>query len=248
MTDAGNPAPPAPAPARRPALRARIERVYDHCADTRSLWLRTTSGALPRFAPGMFISIAIPLAEGARVRPYSIASSAEDGEPFEICFNRVPNGAGAAWLFERATGDELEFTGPFGAFTLDRPPEAETIFIAESTGVAPIRPMARRALADRDGVPIHLIYAADRAEHLLYRDEFERIARERPRFRFEPRVIPAATLWDELGRIVQTRWLDADAVRIRNFYICGVGKGVLALRDRLRAGGYERRSVRYEQW
>ena len=248
MTGAGNPAPPAPAPARRPALRARIERMHDHCADTRSLWLRTIGVALARFAPGMFVSIAIPLAEGARVRPYSIASSPEDGEPFEICFNRAPNGAGAAWLFERETGDELEFTGPFGAFTLDRAPEAETIFVAEGTGVAPIRPMIRRALADREGPPIHLLYAADRAEHLLYRGEFAGLAHERPRFRFEPSILPAATLWDGLGRSVQRRWLDSDAVRIRNFYICGVGKGVLELRDRLRAGGYERRSVRYEQW
>ncbi len=248
MTEPGNSTPQARVPARRPALRARIERVHDHGADTRSLWLRTTGVALPRFSPGMFISVAIPLAEGARVRPYSIASSAEDGEPFEICFNRVPNGAGVAWLFERETGDELEFTGPFGTFTLDRAPEAETIFIAEGTGVAPIRPMVSRALADCDGPPIHLIYAADRAEHLLYRDEFERLARERPRFRFAPHVIPADSLWSDLGRIVQRRWLDADAVRVRNFYICGVGKGVLALRDRLRAGGYERRSMRYEQW
>ncbi len=246
MSDAENPA--AAAPARRPTIRARIERIHDHAADTRSLWLRTIAHGMPRFAPGMFISIAIPLAEGARVRPYSIASSPEDGEPFEICFNRVPHGAGVAWLFARGVGDTIEFTGPFGAFTLDRTPEAETIFVAEGTGVAPIRPMARRALSDAGGPPIHLLYAADRADHLLYRDEFERLARTHPRFRFEPKIIAADALWAEVSGEVQARWLDADAKRNRNFYLCGVGKGVLDLRDRLRAGGYERRAVRYEQW
>src|ERR1700687_2254668 len=108
--------PPITSVRQRPVLRARVERIYDHCADTRSLFLRMTAGALPRFLPGMFISIAIPLAGDPRVRPYTIASSPEDGEPFEICFNRVRGGAGAAWLFDRVAGDELNFTGPFGAF------------------------------------------------------------------------------------------------------------------------------------
>ena len=74
------------------ALRceARVERIVDHCTDTRSLFLGMTEGTLPRFLPGMFISIAIPLDRETRIRPYTIASAPEDGEPFEICFNRVP--------------------------------------------------------------------------------------------------------------------------------------------------------------
>jgi hypothetical protein len=30
--------------------------------------------------------------------------------------------------------------------------------------------------------------------------------------------------------------------------VCGVGKGVLRLRDLLRGAGYEWRAVHYEQW
>ena len=44
------------------------------------------------------------------------------------------------------------------------------------------------------------------------------------------------------------RWVDAGSVRSRHFFVCGVGSGVLAIRDLLRRAGYERRSVRYEQW
>src|SRR2546427_8090982 len=101
------------------------------------------SAQLPHYAPGMFISVAIPVRNDRRLRPYTITTNAEDGEPFELCFNLVPNGPGAAWMFEREIGDLLEFTGPFGTFTLDRPPERETVFIAEGTAIAPIRPMIR---------------------------------------------------------------------------------------------------------
>jgi ferredoxin-NADP reductase len=244
-------APPIASVRQRPALRARVERIYDHCADTRSLFLRMTAGALPRFVPGMFISIAIPLAGDPRVRPYTIASSPEDGEPFEICFNRVPGGAGAAWLFDRVAGDEMNFTGPFGAFTLERAPAAETILIAEGTAIAPIRPILRRAMAGAPTYPIRLLYAADRREHLLYAAEFERLAAVHAEFHFEPIIVSghdSAALYARLLDEANRRWVAADADRSRHFYICGVGKGVLALRDLLRAAGYERRAVHYEQW
>ncbi len=61
-------------------------------------------------------------------------------------------------------------------------------------------------------------------------------------------MAPAGELYDRLAARIQTRWIDADSDRSRQFYVCGVGKGVLRLRDLLRAAGYERRAVRYEQW
>jgi ferredoxin-NADP reductase len=234
----------------RPHWRARVERMLDHAPDTRSLFLRVVAGEPLRWLPGMFISISIPLANEVRVRPYTIASSPEDGEPLEICFNRVADGAGAAWLFERAAGDELEFTGPFGAFTLERAAAGETIFIAEGTAIAPIRPMIRRALAQPSVSALRLLHAADRPEHLLYRRELEQSAAAHPEFHFETLIAGPGhdALYAQLLRECERRWVGGDADRSRHFYICGVGKGVLAIRDLLRGAGYERRAVRYEQW
>jgi len=246
-------APTVSSPRQRPSLRARVERIFDHCAGTRSLFLRMTEGTLPRFLPGMFISIALPLADETRVRPYTIASTPEDGEPFEICFNRVPNGPGAAWLFERTVGNELNFTGPFGAFTLERAPDSKTIFIAEGTAIAPIRPIIRRAIATPSSSEqkMTLLYAAGRAEHLLYSAEFAQLAAAHARFTFEPMIVSGddpAALYSRILEEVRRRWVDPDGDRSRHFYLCGVGKGVIALRDLLRGAGYERRTVRYEQW
>ncbi len=245
------PAPTVSSARQRPSLRARVERIFDHCPDTRSLFLRITEGALPRFLPGMFISVAIPFAGETRIRPYTIASSPEDGEPFEVCFNRVPNGPGAAWLFERITGDQLNFTGPFGTFTLDPAPTNKTIFVAEGTAIAPIRPMIRRAIVGTLARSMTLLYAADGAEHLLYSAEFERLAATHSEFSYEPMIMSgddSTALYSRLLDEVRRRWVDADADRSRHFYLCGVGKGVIALRDLLRGAGYERRAIHYEQW
>jgi len=244
-------APPAEA-GKRTTLNARVERIFDHTSDTRSIFLSLTSGKHLRFIPGQFISITIPLGDETRSRPYSIASDPEDRGPFEICFNRVAGGRGVAWLFDRRVGDTLDFSGPFGAFTIDRTPEAELGFIAEGTAIAPIRPMLKRALASssREGAPpkIHLIYAAPDREHLLYAAELEELARTASNFSYETVIAPPEKIYDRLFELAQARWVIGDADRTRQFYICGVGKGVIRLRDLVRGAGYERRAVHYEQW
>src|ERR1700693_3741666 len=239
--------PPAPA-AKRSTLNARVERIFDHAPDTRSLFLSLTSGKHLRFAPGQFISITIPLSDETRSRPYSIASDPEDRGPFEICFNRVEGGRGVSWLFERRVGDTLDFSGPFGTFTIDRAPEAELGFIAEGTAIAPVRPMLKRALASSSTQKIHLIYAAPDRDHILYAAELEQLIRTAPNFSCEIVIAAHGQIYDRLFELAEARWVIGDADRTRHFYICGVGKGVIRLRDLLRGAGYERRAVHYEQW
>jgi hypothetical protein len=65
---------------------------------------------------------------------------------------------------------------------------------------------------------------------------------------FAPLLASPAELYDRLIAETQRLWVDADSNRSRHFYVCGVGKGVLRLRDLLRGAGYERRAVHYEQW
>lgn len=239
-----------PASTKRALYCARVERIFDYAEDTRSLFLRMTEGSLPRFIPGMFISVAIPLADETRNRPYTIATAFDDGEPFELCFNRVPGGLGSAWMFDRRIGDTIEFMGPFGTFTFDRVPEAEIVFIAEGTGIAAIRPMLRRLIKAPLSYPAALLYAAGHPDHLLYRDELEAIAEAHRQFTFETLIVQGGpdALYERLIEVTRQRWVEADSARSRQFYICGIGKGVIALRDLLRGSGYERRAVHYEQW
>ncbi len=220
-----------------------VDRIVDHNDDTRSIFLRMREGTTLKFVPGQFISILIPLGDEIRRRAYSIASM-EGGLP-EICFNQVAGGRGVGWLFERAPGDAVEFMGPFGNFTLDAPPQVETIFIAEGTAIAPIRPMLRLAQS-ASHAPMFLLYAAPDRAHILYSAESESLASRDANFRFE-RLI-ADNIYERLHDEVNRRWIAADTNRERQFYICGVGKGVTRIRDLLRGSGYERRAVHYEQW
>src|SRR5262249_43166643 len=179
----------------RPARTARVERIFDHTPDTRSLFLAPADGVRVRYVPGQFISIAITLPDETRTRAYTIASSPDQALPFEICFNRVAGGRGADWLFERRTGDTLEFTGPYGTFTMESAPAAETVFFADATAIAPIRPMIQRASSSAAPRAMTLLYAARSPEHILYRAEFEALATRTPTLSFEPVILPQSHIY-----------------------------------------------------
>jgi len=217
---------------------AQIARIVEHAPDTRSLFLR---GPRIAFRPGQFISCLLPVGGETLIRPYSLASSPEEDD-LEICLNLVPGGRASPYLLTLPVGAQVRFTGPWGTFVLDRAPEAEAVFIADGTGIAPIRPMLRRALATATRHPLRLLYGAESRARLLYRTELEAMAREHRDFDCEH--VPSARLRDEVAR----RWVDGDADRARRFFICGVGAIVPALRDLLRGAGYERRAVQYEKW
>jgi len=211
---------------------ARVVDVVTHAPDTRSLRLAPESPLA--FRPGQFISCLVPAGTDVLNRPYSIASTPADAH-LEILLNLVPGGPGSHYLFERRAGDPIRFTGPWGTFVLGDLPAAETIFIAEGTGIAPIRPMLLDAVRRAPRPPLRLLYGTSLD---LYRAELEAL----PGLAVD--VVPRERVFDEAVR----RWVDGDGDRSRHFFICGVGAPVLALRDRLRGAGYARRAVQYERW
>ena len=212
--------------------KARIVDVVTHADDTRLLRLEPESPLA--FRPGQFISCLVPAGADFLNRPYSLVSTPAEAH-LEILLNLVPGGPGSRYLFDRRPGDTIGFTGPWGTFILNELPPAETIFVAEATGIAPIRPMLLDAVTRRTRPPLRLLYGTRLG---LYREELEAL----PGLAVD--VVSPEHVFDEAAR----RWIDGDRDRSRHFFICGVGAPVLTLRDRLRAAGYARRAVQYERW
>lgn len=236
----------------RTVAAATVERIVEHTSDTRSFFLRPCDGQRVSFIPGQFLSLQLPIDGKILIRPYSIASNPEDDGPLEICLNLVPDGQGSHYLFSLDVGDTVNFTGPWGTFTLNEPPPAECVFLADGVGIVPIRPMIHRALARHSQFPVRLVSHADCEQRLLYRAELEGWAQQHDRFVFELMVDyrsnRESTGADSFRKEIEARYIKRDEDRSRYFYICGVGALVTQLRDLLRGAGYQRRAVLYEKW
>ncbi|MGE0824292.1 MAG: ferredoxin--NADP reductase [Candidatus Binatia bacterium] len=235
-----------------PTNSAVVESIVQHTADTRSLFLRPVDGQRVVFRPGQFLSLRLPVDGEMLTRPYSIASIPDNSDLLEICFNLVPDGRGSRYLFSLQIGAVVDFTGPWGTFVLSQPLAAESVFLADGTGIAPIRPMLWHALTCGEQIPLRLLYHAEREEDLLYRVELESWRRQYRSFEFAPILQSPPPgwegLWGTMEEHVQARYVKGDTDRSRYFYICGVGLLVLQLRDLLRGAGYQRRAVLYEKW
>ena len=253
MTNFSAPSAPQKSAERSPLVyNAVLERIIEHTTDTRSLFLRLPAGQSLAFKPGQFLSFALPIAGKVLTRPYSIASDPDNESLLEICFNIVPGGLGSSYLWRRVVGDVLQFTGPWGAFVFDQLPPNECVFIAEGVGIAPLRPMLKRALLSDVGMPVRLMHSAVSENALIYRSEFQEWEKRRARFCFEPLLSDLSAEqsngYVSLLKIIEQRYIFADSNRARHFYICGVGRIVTTIRNLLRQSGYQRRAVQYEKW
>ena len=235
-----------------PTFTATIEKIVERTPDTRSFFLRVGNGQKLSFLPGQFLSFLLPVGGETLTRAYTIASLPEEEECFEICLNQVDGGPGSSYLFSRKEADVLCFTGPWGNFVLDQPTDAEYIFIADRVGIVPFRPMIARLLTAGGHHTARLLYAAPRAGDLLYADEWQRWKRQCAHFSFWPLAVGCEPEEYSIEKVllphIEQHFVKERRQHSRQFYICGIGRPVLLLRDLLRGAGYERQAVKYEKW
>jgi len=172
------------------------------------------------FAPGQFVSAVAEDANGKQqTRAYSLAS-AENGNRFDLCVNRVDGGFFSnhlADLPDLPIGGKINIHGPHGHFIL-RQPVTDSILVATGTGIAPMRGFTQWLFpADGPGLSngkeIWLVYGTRHETELYYHEEFEALAARQPNFHYLPTLSRAQESWtglrgyvqDHVARIVEER-------------------------------------------
>ncbi len=199
------------------------------------------------FIPGQFVSLTDSVNSRAITRAYSIASPPGGGTRFELCLNRVDDGVFSPHLFGLSAGDTLEMKPPLGTFTL-REPLRDSVLIATGTGIAPFRSMLKVALRP-DSPAFTLLFGVRHESHLLYRQEFEEMARLFPQFRFWPTLTQPGLDWTGRAGRVQAHLTDAIGERRDiDVYLCGLKPMVDDVRQILKSMGFDRKQIRYEKY
>jgi ferredoxin-NADP reductase len=208
------------------------------------------------FIPGQFVSFTADIASNNEAgvkkitRAYSLASAPHGVNPanrFELCLNVAPEGLFSHHLFRMKPGDTVEMRPPLGMFVLRQPPR-NSLFIATGTGIAPFRSMLKAHLS-ASSPQFTLLFGVRHESHLIYRSEFEDLARQYPNFRFWPTLTRPEASWSGRSGRVQEHLEEALAGRRDvDVYLCGLKLMVDDVRSRLRAEGFDRKQIFYEKY
>ncbi len=122
----------------------RCAEITELTRDMRLFRMEIESPPAIDYVPGQYIQLLTPR-YGDRseevYRAYSVASDPADRNAIELIIRLVPGGICTTYCFDfLKTGDPVRLNGPYGEFRLSGT-DAEIIFVAGGSGIAPIRCM-----------------------------------------------------------------------------------------------------------
>jgi len=228
---------------------ASLRNVWNTNDRTKHFEFETANGSRFEFRPGQYISLDFKVGGERLTRAYSVASSPHHDNRFDLCLNIVLGGHVSPSIFDLKPGDRIQFRGPFGQFVLRQPPDPVSAFVATGTGVAPLRSMVQYLFQEKCSSEVWLIFGVREEADILYRHEFEQLAREHENFHFIPTLSRPGPRWQGHTGYVQKQ-IDRYLRGKQGFhaYVCGLGKMVNDVRHQLRAMGYDAKSLSCEKY
>jgi CDP-4-dehydro-6-deoxyglucose reductase len=173
---------------------------------------------------GQYVELSPPGDE--RSVPYSIACAPDPEHPGRLEL-AVASGSSSGLLDDVAVGASLDVTGPLGQFVRSPSDGGAEVYIGTGTGLAPLRAMLQTALAEASDAPLVVLFGVRAEPEILWRDEMEALAKELPRFTFEPTLSQAQNGWPGRRGRVQDHLADLVAPHSAGrAYVCGVSEMV----------------------
>ena len=135
------------------------------------------------FLPGQYVDLWVP--ESDARRSFSMANLPGDGR-IELIIKRYPGGRFSGLLDDAiAPGDELQFTGPYGAFHL-RDTDRPILMVAGGSGMAPILSLLRSLAEQQSTRTVRFYYGARTEEDMFYGDLISELGSRLADFEFVP--------------------------------------------------------------
>jgi ferredoxin-NADP reductase len=229
-------------------MQARLIEYTEIAPDVRHFVFEAEGVEALSFKPGQFVSMT-DLVNGKKItRPYSIASAPSTAHNrFELCLNLVKEGIFSPHLFELEPGGVIDIRPPLGQFVLRNPPR-DTILVATGTGIAPFRSILHGHLNETSPA-FTLMFGVRYERSLMYRAEFEEMARRSPHFRFWPTLTRPEAGWTGRTGRVQAHLTEAIGERRDvDVFLCGLKEMVDDVRNILKGMGFDRKQIFYEKY
>ncbi len=159
-----------------------VEKVTPEAQDVKTLLLRWPAGYDVEVKTGQFITLFWPDTPAYK-RAYSLSSCSLDRGFFEVTVKREGKMGTRVvdWVKE---GDRMGVLPPAGRFLPALEPDRHLVCIAGGSGVTPFRGFAREATRRQLPTRITVLYSVRRPSDIIFRQEFEELARQNPNFVF----------------------------------------------------------------
>ncbi len=154
-----------------------------------SLYLKPTSGSLPKFMAGQFLTIKMPMLKDDRgreiVRTYTISNAPNEGS-YRVSVKRIDgddqfeDGIVSNYLHDSVSvGDRLEAKAPQGEFHWQQDSYRDVVMLAAGIGITPMMSMIRHALREqlraRRFQKITLVVVVRNGDQQTFRDEISHL-------------------------------------------------------------------------
>jgi ferredoxin-NADP reductase len=223
-------------------VRARVVRVIDETADTRTFVLYP-NGHWRGFAPGQYVCVDVDIDGVRHQRTYSVSSAPGDRGTIAITVKRQPGGRVSGFLHDAVRpGDVLGLSQAAGRFVLPDPVPARVVLLSAGSGITPVMSMVRHLHARAARTDVVLVHSCRSFSDAIFGREL------RARARTWPALRPHLVFTAETGRLDGARlarlvpdWATRDG------FVCGPDGFMEAVRSLWRSAGLEHR-LRFESF
>jgi NAD(P)H-flavin reductase/ferredoxin len=217
---------------------ATVESMQRLAPDVMQVMLKLDGHERIAFYAGQYVNIL--LEDGAK-RSFSFATAPSVNDRIELHIRRIPGGRYTTHVFERMRpGERVRFEGPLGSFFLREDSQKPMIFVAGSTGFAPVKSMLEYAFGRGMKRRMLLYWGVRRPSDLYLRGLPEKWAREHANFTFVPVIshpAPEDRWQGRTGLVHEAILADFPDLAGYQVYACGSAAMVEAAHPAFKAQG-----------
>jgi ferredoxin-NADP reductase len=203
----------------------------------KSIWLRVDRSEL-HFLPGQSVWPRFERDGRKFSKIYSIASSPSHCPEIELCVSRV--GWSSAFLQDLEVGQCLPLRGPYGLMTLAELPDRPRLYLAEGSGIAPLKSQIDWLYESGFSQPVWLVQAnPETPDQLPYRDYWQQLSQTWSFFHYREAIAQSPE------RVLADQNLDLAGFDVE---ICAVGDRPEQIQSTLLALGAKPDQLRSEKF
>lgn len=232
-----------------------VNNIVEESSVIKSFYLEPKGHTTPRFQPGQFLTVKLPIEGKETIRTYTVSSAPADSA-IRISVKReqsldvqLPDGIFSNFIHDQLkVGDILQAKAPCGEFTLDTSELRPAVLLAGGVGITPMVSMARHALIEGTRTrlirPTTLICSASNGKQRAFFKELQDIEQQSAG---NIRSFWALSQVDETmepgrdyhhhGRISASLLQRVLPLGDYDFYLCGPGPFMQSVYDMLRELG-----------